>query len=569
MVDVFQRFLSNDGFVPHGFCLTWRPDVFWTEVAADGAIALSYFSIPAALIYFSIYRKDLSFRWVLVLFGAFIVACGATHVFSIWTLWVPDYGAEALVKAVTAVISVVTAAVLWPLMPRVLAIPSRLDLERAVSALTSETRERLAAQQALLSLNADLEARIGERTRDLEAVNQRLRQEIVERLRAEEALREQFLFTERLLETIPAPVFYQDDNDGTAGCNPAFQRFFGLSAEQSVSATVSGFLPKEFGEIHVNVNDAVCLFRSPQVCETTVRSADGTARDVVLHRAVLRRSDGRISGLVGVLWDITERKRNELELERARRAAESANKAKSCFLATMSHELRTPLNAILGFSEMLKSETKCPGRLPNCEEYLDYIYFSGEHLLEIINDILDISKMEASTIEISPDTIDARSLFRNVSNMVQEDARKQGICLETKIGIGWLWADEKAIKRILRNLLSNSIKFTKPGGKVVMTVAPVSGGVDLKVADTGIGIPTDQVDRLIQPFEQMESQYVRAHGGTGLGLPIVQGLIKLHGGRLTIESEVGVGTIVTVFLPSPPGVDRMDRPVEDQVLPWS
>jgi PAS domain S-box-containing protein len=551
--EFFDKFLSNDGFTPHGFCLTWRPDVFWTEVVADAAIALSYFSIPAALIYFSIYRRDLSFRWVLVLFGAFIVACGTTHVLSIWTLWVPDYGIEALVKSVTGVVSVATAAVLWPLMPRALAIPSRLELERAISALTRETRERHATQEALERLNAELELRISERTRDLEVVNQRLRQEVTERKKAEEALREQFLFTERLLETIPAPVFYRDDNGGTTGCNPAFQRFFGISPGHLVNNAVYDFLPKEFGEIHVNVSDAVCPVRSPQMCEATVLSADGTAHDVVLHRALLCRSDGRVSGLVGVIWDITERKRNEIELERARRAAENANRAKSCFLATMSHELRTPLNAILGFSEMLKLETKCTDRVASCDEYLNYIYFSGVHLLDIINDILDISKMDAGAVEIFPGPIDIKLFFEKTLFLIREEVRRLGIVLESSISTGRLWADEKAIKRILLNLLSNSMKFTSAGGKVMVRALPVAGGVELQVADNGIGIPADQVERLVKPFEQMENQYTRTYGGAGLGLPIALGLVQLHGGRLTIHSEVGIGTTVTVFLPDAPG----------------
>jgi len=467
-------------------------------------------------------------------------------------MWVPDYGIEALVKAVTAVVSVVTAAVLWPLMPRALAIPSRLDLERVISALTRETGERQQAQQALEQLNAELEARICERTRDLEVANQRLRREVAERQRAEESLREQVVFIERLLETIPAPVFYKDESSRTSGCNPAFERFFGLTLNHSARQAGYDFLPKEFGEIHVNLNDTALPVGSPQICETTVRSADGAAHDVVLHRAVLCRSDGRVSGLVGVIWDITDRKRNEAELERARRAAENANKAKSSFLAVMSHELRTPLNAILGFSEMLKIETRCPDRLPNCNEYLDYISYSGAHLLDIINDILDVSKMEAGAMEISRCPVEARSLLDSVYCLIVEEARKLGVRLDIRCDAGQIWVDPKAVRRILLNLLSNAMKFTKAGGCVRARMVPVAGGVELQVADTGIGIPADQVDRLVRPFEQMESQYARSHGGTGLGLSIVQGLVRLHGGRLSIQSEVGAGTTVTVFLPEGP-----------------
>lgn len=150
-------FLSTEGFQPRGYCLLWRPEVFWLHIVADALIALSYFSIPAALIYFAQRRRDLVYRWVLYLFGTFIVSCGITHVFGIWTMWVPDYGVEGLVKAATAIVSLVTAAALWPLMPRLLAIPSREALEATNRELHREVTERRAAEAQLDTAKAELE----------------------------------------------------------------------------------------------------------------------------------------------------------------------------------------------------------------------------------------------------------------------------------------------------------------------------------------------------------------------------------------------------------------------------
>lgn len=155
-------------------------------------------------------------------------------------------------------------------------------------------------------------------------------------------------------------------------------------------------------------------------------------------------------------------------------------------------------------------------------------------------------------MEISRCPVEARSLLDSVYCLIVEEARKLGVRLDIRCDAGQIWVDPKAVRRILLNLLSNAMKFTKAGGCVRARMVPVAGGVELQVADTGIGIPADQVDRLVRPFEQMESQYARSHGGTGLGLSIVQGLVRLHGGRLSIQSEVGAGTTVTVFLPEGP-----------------
>jgi signal transduction histidine kinase/ActR/RegA family two-component response regulator len=170
------EFLSTEGFQPHGICLLWRPDVFWTHLVSDAVIALSYFSIPLAIVYFAYRRPDIAYGWVLYLFGVFIVACGITHVFAIWTMWVPSYGAQAIVKLGTAAASVAAAAALWPLMPRFLAMPSPRQLADKNHALAREIAERKVAECRLADLNAQLERRVAERTASLARANQELRE---------------------------------------------------------------------------------------------------------------------------------------------------------------------------------------------------------------------------------------------------------------------------------------------------------------------------------------------------------------------------------------------------------
>ncbi|MBI1207271.1 MAG: EAL domain-containing protein [Azospirillum sp.] len=309
MFDWLFDFLSSDNLTPHGFCLSWRPDLFWTMVVSDGVIALSYFSIPVVLVYFAERRRDLEFRWVLFLFGAFIVACGSTHVAEIWTLWVPSYGVEAVAKAVTAAVSLATAVVMWPLVPRVLAIPTRQDLEQANARLRHEAMERQLAGEALEALNRNQERLISERTADLKAANRQLVQEVAERQRAEQEARDRAHFIERLLESIPTPVFFKDEHYRYLGCNQAFENMFGVAEKDLVGRTVREVWPPAASEIFVQNDHALAVEPGIQVYETVFEGGDGRRHQVEFHKASLVKGDGSFGGLVGVVWDVTERNR--------------------------------------------------------------------------------------------------------------------------------------------------------------------------------------------------------------------------------------------------------------------
>ncbi len=234
--------------------------------------------------------------------------------------------------------------------------------------------------------------------------------------------------------------------------------------------------------------------------------------------------------------------------------AESANLAKSLFLATMSHELRTPLHTIIGFSEiMLDPQIKINGG-DHIDEYIGDIYSSATHLLNVVNDVLDIAKIESGRIEIEPISLSAASVIAGISRLFSERAHKNRVTLDTGVSINTpdLWADEHAVKQILFNLISNALKFTPAGGRITLTAAPSVGGMEISVADTGVGIPQDQIERVLKPFEQIDNRYAKTGNGTGLGLAVIQGLLKLHHGHLKVESQPGLGTTVTVFFPSSP-----------------
>jgi len=258
-----------------------------------------------------------------------------------------------------------------------------------------------------------------------------------------------------------------------------------------------------------------------------------------------------VTALFGIMQDITERMLYEREMREAKEAAERAYAAKTQFLANMSHELRTPLNAIIGFSEMMQRQLLGP---IGTERYLDYIAGireSGEHLLDLISDILDMSKIEAGKYVLDLEGFKVVKLLRLAVHMMEGRARDAGIKItfETDNDVLQIIADRRALMQIILNLLSNAVKFTEPDGSVRIECIEREEYLSLKIHDTGIGIPANKLKTITHPFEQAASHYTKRHEGTGLGLAITKDLVELHGGTLHIESTVGVGTTVTVRLP--------------------
>jgi PAS domain S-box-containing protein len=260
---------------------------------------------------------------------------------------------------------------------------------------------------------------------------------------------------------------------------------------------------------------------------------------------------GRFLGYRGTARDITEKVRAERALHEAKAEAEAANLAKSQFLANMSHELRTPLNAILGFSEVL--ENGIAGALQARQtEYVGLIRQSGEHLLHVINEILDLARIDAGKLELHEEVIDPRRLIDSCIALVMDraNAGSLGLSVDIEKEVPRLLADRTRLTEILLNLLTNAIKFTEFGGSVTVSIqCTPDGGVRFRVRDTGTGMTVSEIEIALEPFGQVDAGLARRHEGTGLGLPLARKLAELHGGSLTIESETGRGTTVTVTLP--------------------
>ncbi len=265
---------------------------------------------------------------------------------------------------------------------------------------------------------------------------------------------------------------------------------------------------------------------------------------------VRRFEDGRFQWVV-ITHDITERRRVQAELLRAKEEAEAGNRAKSSFLANMSHELRTPMNAILGFSEMIKYGLARHGWKSSYSEYIDDIVDAGRHLLDLINSVLDLSKMEAGSVTLDLGVVDVKEIVSSSVEVVRGLAQNNNILLEVDLPLGSveLMGDFLRLKQVLLNVLSNAVKFTPPGGIIAVSAVSADDYIDIAVTDTGCGIPQSDLHRVMQPFVQIDNSMSRKFAGSGLGLSIASELCRAHNGRLELSSVVGEGTMVKIHLP--------------------
>jgi two-component system cell cycle sensor histidine kinase PleC len=368
-----------------------------------------------------------------------------------------------------------------------------------------------------------------------------------------------------------------DKNDRLVMCNEHYQQAYGLPDNVLVPGTERNKLmlaaARPVVERRVADPDISGFSRT-----TEVQLADGrwlqinerrtrdggmvsVGTDISLlkrNQERLRESERRLMATIGDLSSSQkklERQKAELSMANSnyqaeKDRAEAANKAKSEFLANMSHELRTPLNAILGFSEVLVNGMFGPVGSPKYSEYARDIHDSGKHLLNVINDILDMSKIEAGHMMVQAERMDLTPLIEESLRLTAILAQEKGVSFNHRLADGLsMVGDRRAMKQILLNLLSNAVKFTDKGGHVELRAHRTDKGLMLTIADTGIGIPKAAMSKIGQPFEQVQSQYAKSKGGSGLGLAISRSLVALHGGRMRIRSLMGKGTVVSLFIP--------------------
>ncbi len=410
--------------------------------------------------------------------------------------------------------------------------------------------------------------------------NLQLQQEILDRHAVEKALRASEKKYRELHESMRDGYICTNSEGKIIEYNPAFREMLGFSEEEMVSWVYDTWTLKEWRDLEGRIVQQQVLARGySDLYEKEYRRRDGVIFPAELRTYRLTDGGGKVLGTWSIVRDISDRKQAERELQRAKDAAESANRAKSQFLANMSHELRTPLNHIIGFTELVLY--KHFGDLnATQEEYLNDSLQSSLHLLALINDILDISKVEAGKVDLNLSDVHLKKLLENSLNMIKETVVTHRIQVTTDLqGLPEiLRVDERKLKQVLYNLLSNAAKFTPDGGSIALTARPValergfvmtgdgrkielpvetiaSGGapaafIEIIIRDTGIGLRESDLDRIFEPFTQVESSSTRKYQGTGLGLSLSKNLVELHRGRIWAESEgADKGAAFHVLLP--------------------
>jgi PAS domain S-box-containing protein len=417
--------------------------------------------------------------------------------------------------------------------------------------------------------------------------------DITESKRVDQALRESEARFRAVVNNSPAKIHIKDAQGRYVLINTLAEELFGVTEVQARGRTSHDIFSKGKADAFTAHDQGVLDTGTAVEGEEEWLREDGTHTYLTVKFPILDFAGG-ITGTGAIGTDITDRKKAEARLQEseknlqlriaeleaaqrrledqeahlislagdlkiARDQAESANRAKSEFLATMSHELRTPLNAIIGFSEIIGTETLGPVGSVRYRDYADDIHASGQHLLDLINDILDLSKVESGMDELHEEDVETPEIAHSVLRLVQQRAQKQGVALALELPHDPpnLRADRRKLKQILVNLLANAIKFTEAGGTVALEIrCGQDSGYVFQVTDTGIGIAREDIPKALAQFGQVDSTHSRRHEGTGLGLPLTKALVELHGGTLELESEPGRGTTVTVRFPA----ERISRP---------
>ncbi|WBL76369.1 PAS domain S-box protein [Bradyrhizobium xenonodulans] len=508
----FERLLDSSMFSPHGICLLWEPELIWLHVVSDALIAAAYFSIPFALAILVTKRRDLKFGWVYWAFAIFIMACGLTHVLSIYTLWVPIYGIEGMVKAATAIASVFTAGALWPLLPKILAIPSPFELRQVQAALEEEETKSRDAKQLL--------RQVGD---------------------AQRALRESMTRLTAVVDTAVDGVILFDAQARILLFNPACERLFGYRADEVMNLDIAMLMSDE--ENPPSTSRAQRLATG----EAVGLRKDGSRfpMDLSVGQAW---QDGELI-YVGIVHDLTARKLTEQQLQQAQKMETVGQLS-----GGIAHDFNNLLTVIIGNAEHLSEQLKSR---PDLRQFADDICQSGERGAELTQQLLAFSRRQL----LQPQTIDCRELLQSMSKLLKRTLR-ENIEIKTAFGPGTVraFADRAQLESAVLNLALNAQDAMPSGGHLTLrtelaaidedyrTLHPevVSGSYALiSVTDDGEGMTREVIERAFEPFFTTKE----VGKGSGLGLSMVYGFAKQSDGHVSIYSEEGLGTTVRLYLP--------------------
>jgi PAS domain S-box-containing protein len=546
MTSLLAGLFAQDNFIPHGFCLAWDPALLWLHVSSDTVIAIAYYTIPFALIYFISRRQDLAFRGIFALTGAFILACGTTHVMGVLTLWYPDYWLDGMVKLFTAVVSIFTAAAMWWVMPKALAMPSMAQLEDANHRLQHEIGERERAEAALRDANARLEQRVAARTAELEG-------EVAQRRCTEETLRASEQRWRSMFEASAVGIALTDENRRFVAANKAFQEMLGYTeGELSKLGPIEITYEDDREATREMLDDMLLGGSSGYNVEKRYRRKDGAVIWVRVSTAQAPEAPepgSSLRGIPTIIEDITERRRAEDELQEAREALMRVTRLSTMgeLSASIAHEVNQPLSAIVA------NGTACQRLLaaasPDLEEAretLDDIISDGRRASAVVGRVRQLAKKTAP--ELIP--VDVNGAISEVLSLTRQELQHNKVTARAQLdpNLPPVMADRIQVQQVVLNLVMNGIdamRGVKDRARVLLvkSAAAPTAAVAVTVEDTGIGFGDNDPEHIFDTF------YTTKEDGMGMGLAISRSIVKAHGGRLWASAGAPVGAAFNFTLP--------------------
>jgi PAS domain S-box-containing protein len=548
MTSFLSWLMSPQDYMPHGMCFLWQPELIALHVASDSLIALAYYSIPIALVYFVLKRTDFAFPSIFVLTGLFILACGTTHAMSVWTLWYPDYRVDGGIKAVTALLSIGTGVAIWKVMPLALALPSTAQLERANQLLGAEIGQRQRAEAALRDANAELERRVAARTADLE-------EEVVRRRNTEATLRASEERWRSMFEASAVGIAVLDEQNHFAATNEALQKMVGYSGEELQSLGPLNITHQDDREATQKlIEDMRNGKRQDLPAETRYRRKDNKVIWVRVSAARALDSGSSLQGIPAIIEDISERKRAEVAWHDARDALLRATRLTIMgeLSASIAHEVNQPLAAIitngqacerfLGFS---------PPDLDEVKDAVGEIVRDGRRASEVLKRIRAMSKNTAP----ERGQVDVNHAIAEVLALTRDELQRHRVAVQTYLRskLPTIMADRVQLQQVVLNLVMNGIDAMRavtdrPRILTVRSQLNDQGSIVVNVADSGVGLDPANRDHIFESFFTTKPE------GMGMGLAISNTIIEAHHGRLWAESGSPFGAVFGFTLPLAAGV---------------
>ena len=543
MTSFLAWLMSPQDYMPHGMCFLWQPELIALHVASDSLIALSYYSIPVALIYFVMKRTDLAFPAIFVLTGLFILACGTTHAMSVWTLWFPDYRVDGGIKAVTALLSVGTAVAIWKVMPLALALPSTGQLERANKLLGQEITQRQRAEAALREANAELERRVAARTADLQ-------EEVVRRRDTEATLRASEERWRSMFEASAVGITLMDQQNHFAAANEAFQKMVGYTEQELLSLGPVDITHEDDRQAtREMIQDVQSGKRQDYQAEKRYRRKDGKVIWVRVSTARALDPNSPLPGIPTLVEDITERKRAEMAWHDAREALSRATRLTVMgeLSASIAHEINQPLSAIITNGRACERFLDfSPPDLDEVKDAVGEIVRDGKRASEVLSRIRAMSRNSAP--ERGP--VDVNLAIAEVLALTRDELHRHRISVMTELhsNLPVIMADRVQLQQVVLNLVMNGIDAMRavtdrPRNLTVRSQLSDQGNIVVNVADSGVGLDPRNRDRIFDSFFTTKPE------GMGMGLAISNTIIQAHHGQLWAESGTPFGAVFGFTLP--------------------